>query len=112
MNLDGLQAKLLKHGIDPLVMPLDDLFQLIVCSSSPNSCTQHIIHPIHKLEDPREPNNYKTIMIRHYFAKLYTTTLNLFLLRKLEEEGHSATDQVGFHQPPNHKPYFVPQDHY
>ena len=89
--MDGLQAELLKHDIESLVMPLFDLFNLTIFLGFHDSWTKHIIHRIHKVGDPHEPNNYRTIMIGHIFAKLYSMALDVLLSHRLEDEGHLKT---------------------
>ncbi|RUU23914.1 reverse transcriptase domain-containing protein, partial [Mesorhizobium sp. M6A.T.Ce.TU.016.01.1.1] len=71
------------------------LFNEVVCSRFPRTWPQHVIHPIHKIGDTVDPNNYKTIMIGHTLAKLYATTIDIYLSDWLESAGIRA-GQVGF----------------
>lgn len=46
--------------------------------------------------DPHEPNNYRTIMIGHVFAKIYAIALDVLLSHRLKEEGHRARAKLVF----------------
>jgi hypothetical protein len=95
-NEEGLQAVLLKHGVNSLKSYIVDLFNQVVCSGFPPSRTQHIIHLIHKSESSYDPNNYRTIMVGHTFSKLYATILHQWFSEELERRRLRARGQVGF----------------
>jgi hypothetical protein len=93
---EGLQAEFLMHGIRSLDSHIADLFNHVVCSGFPHSWTRHIIHPIHKLGNSSDPNNYRTIMVGHTFSKLYATILHQWLSDDLESRHLRAKGQAGF----------------
>ena len=84
------------HGFRSLDSHIADLFNHVVCSGFPHSGTRHIIHPIHKLGNSSDPNNYRTIMVGHTFSKLYATTLHQRLIDDLESHHLRAKGQVDF----------------
>lgn len=58
--------------------------------------TTHYSSLIHKAMDCSKPNNYKTIMIGHTFAKLYATLLDIMLLYNLECRGYKRQGEADF----------------
>ena len=59
------------YARDILLPLLAHIFNRAVREGFPARWTEHIIVPIHKREKPMLPGNYRTIMIGHYFAKVY-----------------------------------------
>ena len=59
----GLQIEFIKNGINALISPITHLLNEVVCLDLLSSFSQHIIHPIIKLRDILDPNNYMTISL-------------------------------------------------
>ena len=94
VDCEGLQSKFLKFGVDFLVFSFLDLFNIVVCLGFP-PLSKHIIHPILKPGDNFYRNNYKTLIIRHTFAKLYVTVLDISLLGYFKRDKLEVEGQVG-----------------
>ena len=69
---------------------LPHTFTRTVCEGFPTSWTEHTIVPTFKSKDPMMWDNYRAIIIGHYWAMLYASILELELSEWVENHGHRA----------------------
>lgn len=80
---EGFQDELFKLSISVLGSFLSALLNRVVCTGFLDSWSRHVIYSIHRTGSVLDPDNYRTIMIGHTFAKLCATTKNTNLSREL-----------------------------
>eukprot|EP01018_Ginkgo_biloba_P024385 Gb_38872 [translate_table: standard] len=95
-DVDGLQSEFLKYAASTLCFPIANLFNEVIIHGFPPSWSSHLIHPIYKLGDPLDPNNYRTIMIGHTLSKLYATILDAYISSFVDNLKLRTHGQDGF----------------
>ncbi|RYA43708.1 hypothetical protein DD606_25245, partial [Enterobacter cloacae complex sp. GF14B] len=73
---EGLVAEHFVHARDLLAKLLAVMFNHAMREGLPDTWSLSTIVPIFKSRDPMEPGNYRTIMIGHTLARLYTPFLS------------------------------------
>ena len=94
---DGICNELLKHSTHVMLEPLDKTFNLVLSSGIyPDSWARVFIKPIHKKEDPLEPNNYRGITMTSVMGKIFNAILNTRIIKFVENNRIMKNEQIGF----------------
>ena len=93
---DGLFGEHFIYARDTLLPLLAHIFNRAMCKGFPTRWTKYTIVPILKSRDPMMPSNYRTIMIGHYFTKLYGLILESELSIWAKQNGCRSVRQAGF----------------
>jgi hypothetical protein len=95
-DLDELKAKYLKWGLKILPPHITKNFNNIIQQGFPTDWTNSMEIPLFKSGDVNNPSNYRTIMIKPLFAKLFGSMLEKKISKWAKERDKCAKGQAGF----------------
>jgi hypothetical protein len=94
---DGICNELIKHSANTMLGPLHKVFNLILASGIyPNNWARGFIKPLHKKEDPTNPDNYRGITLTSVIGKLFNSIINNRIVKFLEKHKVMKSEQIGF----------------
>jgi len=96
-GLDNISNEMLKSGQSFLIPCLHNLFNnCFTMGYYPENWTHGYITPIHKGNDPSDPNNYRSITITNCLGKLFNRILDNRLTKFLDKHHVINDSQMGF----------------
>lgn len=95
-DIDGLQSKFLKWGIENLAPHIKIIFNNVNREGFPMEWTTNVVIHLFKSGDINNPSNYHTIMVNSIFGKLFGSMIECRISKWEENEGKRAKGQAHF----------------
>ncbi|MCO5601437.1 hypothetical protein L7F22_055559 [Adiantum nelumboides] len=95
-DFQSFKSEMLKWTKEETHSWICDMFNLALQHGMPHYWSTNWIKPLHKGGDANNVNNYRTIMVGSFMAKLFGCVMEMKISKWVEENGKRAHGQAGF----------------